>query len=222
MTTAARYIVDPGVGSLAVLEDGLFEITNHCALAKAKLLEQFKTKPRIESILCDVYIAQVQDLETALYDLITERTLDNAVGAQLDILGEVIGQGRLGLDDDDYRALLKARVLANRSDGQAETLIGIMVLVYGVGADITLTEPDPASVRIVVLTESVFDPEILFGVLMDAKSAGVRLVYVYIEQDADETFQFASGAVSEFDADEGFGDSGDPDVGGGFAGALSS
>jgi hypothetical protein len=62
--TEATYTVDPGNEASDVLAAGLFEILNHCELAKAKLLDQFKTKPRIESLLCDVFIDEVQELES--------------------------------------------------------------------------------------------------------------------------------------------------------------
>lgn len=219
--TTATYTIDPGNESTDVLEPGLFEILNHCDLAKAKLLDQFKTKPRIESLLCDVFIDQVQELEVALFDLLTERTLDTAIGEQLDVLGRILVQPRMELSDENYRALLKARVLANRSDGQAETLIGIVVLVQGAGVDVTLTEPDPATAFITVLTPPVFDPVVLFGVLKDAKAAGVRLVYVFILEPEDETFQFSETDVIEVDADEGFGDAFIAALGGSLAGAFA-
>lgn len=222
MTTTALYTIDPGLPSSAVLAEGLFEILNHCDLAKAKLIEQFKTRPRIESLLCDVFIQQIQELEVALFDLRTETTLDDAVGVQLDVLGVIIGQGRLGLGDENYRVLLKARVLANRSDGQLETLIAILVLIYGEPVTIVATTPDPASVRLEVLSPATFDEVVVQGILEDAKGGGVRLVYVFIEQAVSLTFSFADGAVAEIDPNQGFADSVAPGTGGRLAGVLAS
>lgn len=62
--------------------------------------------------------------------------LDSAVGAQLDILGQIIGQGRtVGfqpsggvspvLDDTTYRTLLRARIAQNTWDGRIDSLQAI-------------------------------------------------------------------------------------------------
>jgi hypothetical protein len=66
-------------------------------------------------------------------DLSTSSPLTGAIGDQLDILGEIIGQSRemvfepTGgvspiLDDDTYRVLLKAKILENHWDGRLLSL----------------------------------------------------------------------------------------------------
>lgn len=221
MTTASYTLISPAPGS-ASLDEGFFEITNHGDLAVSKFLEQFKTLPRFETLM-RILTDQVQEIEVVLWDLLTERALNTAIGVQLDVIGRIVGQGRLGLEDDDYRVLLQARILVNRSDGEIETMLQLVRLMVDPDDDTTLTEPEPASMLIVTDTAISFDASLAFLMLNLAKAAGVRLVFVYLPQDPDDTFQFSSQlGVVETDANQGYSLSTTPTVGGGYAGAFAS
>src|SRR5690606_15428098 len=77
--------------------------------AKAQLVEQFKNRPRIRAMI-EAFVGQVADLEDALEELRTGRSLDQAQGAQLDGLGTIIGLPRGGMDDEQYRARLRVQI----------------------------------------------------------------------------------------------------------------
>jgi hypothetical protein len=79
--------------------------------------------------LLTALIGPFRDLENALQQLLTQRFVSNAVGAQLDVLGEIVGQERAGMTDTLYRRYINAKILANKSDGFTETLISIAVLI---------------------------------------------------------------------------------------------
>lgn len=75
----------------------------------------------------------LDDVSTCLGTMTDAFDLDIAVGAQLDILGVIIGQGRTMtfqpsggvspiLDDTTYRILLRARLYQNQWDGTADGL----------------------------------------------------------------------------------------------------
>jgi hypothetical protein len=51
------------------------------------------------------------------------------IGDQLDKWGGLVGESRGGLEDDDYRRFIRARVLVNRSKGSTDELVKIMQLV---------------------------------------------------------------------------------------------
>src|SRR5690349_3946784 len=70
-----------------------------------------------------------QSLENTLQDLLTKRSIDTAEGAQLDVIGKLVGQPRNGLDDDTYRRYCRARIATNRSNGTNENLITITDLI---------------------------------------------------------------------------------------------
>lgn len=76
--------------------------------------------------LVRVFAEGCQTLEDVLQGVISQRVLDEAVGVHLDAWGRLVGEPRGGLDDGSYRAFIKARILSNRSQGQAETIISVL------------------------------------------------------------------------------------------------
>ena len=67
------------------------------------------------------------------------------------------------------------------------------------------------------------DPVAVFNILAGAKPAGVRMTFEYSPVAAGEVFTFAPGSsLVTGDLDQGFGDAGDPGVGGQLTGVFSS
>lgn len=127
--------------------------------------------------LVTALITPFATLEAALLALLTQRGVDTAIGAQLDVLGKIVGQARNGLDDDDYRRYVRARISANRSQGVAEDLIKVAVLVLGnLAATIAVGTEGIATTYVNVTGITVTDgiANILLEFLQDAVSAGVR------------------------------------------------
>lgn len=130
-------------------------------------------------------MSPVQDAENALQQLLTQRSIDTAVGAQLDQIGTIVGQARGGLVDDDYRRYCRARIAANRSTGSVEDAIKIANLVIN---DITAHHNvDLQGIAAFVLrveqhvtVESVANALISF--LQDAASGGVRPILESCDQ----------------------------------------
>jgi hypothetical protein len=151
----------------------LVENTQHADEAISHLIEFFRSGPRNQAVLRAVG-AQIQELETAFWALYTQRHIDTAVGAQLDILGRIVGELRDDRADADYRAAIRVRILVNSSDGKAEQLIAI---VRGVSpsATVALTENYPAALRITVSTLGSATLRTLATLIQQAKPAGVRL-----------------------------------------------
>lgn len=104
------------------------KITTHIADAKARLLSQFKGKPRVEGLI-ESGAAGYQDIEECFFKMYYERAVNSAVGAQLDIVGEIVGQPRYGWDDDAYRVLIVGKIGANISKGTPEELISIFKML---------------------------------------------------------------------------------------------
>jgi hypothetical protein len=148
----------------------------------------------------------VQELEVAIFDLLTERALGTAADVQLDVIGKLVGQERLGLADEDYRTLIRVRIRVNRSDGHADQLIEILQLMAPLldPTNIIYTEHYPAEVHI-ELGDPIgsVDPDLVFLMLNQAKAAGVRLLFMFSPDLESETFAFSSGA-SVLDTDRGF------------------
>jgi hypothetical protein len=106
------------------------KITDHAAQAVGNLLSQFRNSARLQELI-SIFCAEIQSLENLYHELYDECTLDTAVGAQLDIEGEIVGWPRMGLSDDDYRAMIKVAIVINQTDGDIPTGTYIISQIVG-------------------------------------------------------------------------------------------
>ena len=138
-----------------------------------RLITQWKDKPNVVGLLTS-YLESVQGIQDTYQQLNDERGLETAVGVQLDVLGVVVGEARLGRNDDDYRTGIKTRIAINTSDGTEPKLTEALKLLTGVDS-FSVRDSYPAAVRIVFelgLEESELQP--IFDTLDQIVSAAVR------------------------------------------------
>ncbi len=129
--------------------------------------------------LLRIYCAPMQALEDCLQQMLTERSVGTAVGAQLDLVGKIVGQDRIGLDDDAYRRYIRARISANKSDGLIEDLILVAkLLIDDLVASIVIDNQGIATVvlRVEDLPVSEALADILITFLLTTKAGGVRVI----------------------------------------------
>lgn len=151
---------------------------DHVTEALTRFQQSLKDQPNLAAFLTAT-VAPMQDIEAAMQQLLTERTVDTAVGAQLDDLGVIVGQPRDGLLDDTYRRYIRARIMSNRSRGIVEDLIRIARLVVdNDAATMTVSQPGIAAVvlRVDGITVSADTATALISFLRAAKSGGVRII----------------------------------------------
>lgn len=110
------------------------------------LLTSALNQPRVREVV-SAFSNQAQAVEDAVWALVAERYLSTASGAQLDAYGVLLDQPREGLNDADYRAVLRVVILANRSTGNTETLIAILRELLD-GVDVELVPVYPAGFRV--------------------------------------------------------------------------
>lgn len=140
-------------------------------------------------------VSPAQKLEDTLLALILQRNVDNAVGAQLTELGTLVGRPRNGITDDDiYRRYVKAQILANRSDGQGETMYRIARTILG-ATDHTLALVNEGAAAFTMRVEAeALDwaiAEIIIYFLRKAVSGGVRPLLEFAVDDPDLAFAFS-------------------------------
>lgn len=81
--------------------------------------------PNLNAFLAAL-LRPLQVVENVFFDVIRARFLGHATGAQLDAIGHLVGEDRLGrLDDAVYRKAIRIRILVNGSSGRPEDLIAI-------------------------------------------------------------------------------------------------
>ncbi|HEY3802246.1 MAG TPA: hypothetical protein VGL61_06540 [Kofleriaceae bacterium] len=121
--------------------------------------------------------------------------MTDAVGAQLDVLGKIVGQVRLGSSDDDYRRYIQARIAANRASGKREELINVAKLVLSdPTVKILLNQEGTATARMLLNgTVSSDVAGIVLAMCTAAVALGVRLVVEWMPSPPANTFRFDSG-----------------------------
>jgi len=167
------------------------KITTHQIDALNRLLEQYREKPNLAGTL-NSFNTQIQELEDAIFDLIEDRSLNSAIGVQLDQLGKIIGIERQGFDDDFYRILLFVQIGINVSQGEPEKVIDVFKLLTEASI-VHLQEWFKAGVGLG--TNSSIDPTLVNFFLRNIQRvvpAGVRVdhIWCWVEDDA---FAFAGG-----------------------------
>lgn len=154
------------------------QITNHDDQAKNRVITQYKDSVNLNKII-SVYTQQIQEFEDAAFALINERTLDGSIGFQLDQMGTILDEIRNGLDDDDYRIVLKAKIAENVSEGTPEDLIGIFKVLLN-PEEVHYNEIYPAGFELTAIGDQdpVSSIERVKQAINRAKPAGVELVSV--------------------------------------------
>ncbi len=161
--------------------DGVFSHnTAHVQEGINHLIDLFRDGPRNQATL-EATLEQVQELEDAIWSVYEGFDPATAEGHALNLLGALVGEPRLGRDDDDYRAGIRVRVLINYSNGKPEELYAILVGMFPEGLspfpNISITESFPAHIDVQVLASSTGGVSIttLAKAMRQAKAGGVSL-----------------------------------------------
>lgn len=182
-------------------QDQVFGI--HTTRGLSRLIEQFKGKVNIEKLL-KIVLSELDEIETALQEVLVYREIDQAYGSQLDLIGDLIGRSRDGYSDADYRARLKLQIGINTSESEADRILTVWKALTG-SPSVSLTENFPAALTLTAQTSAV-DPNVIQEIER-ISAAGVKLNYTII---SGVPFGF-------FDSDGlGFGTTDDAGVGGAF------
>lgn len=231
-----------------------FESVEFLNVARSRVTEQFKNK-RIYDKYLQMLLSGKVELQSVIKDTMQLRSIDTAVGVQLDVIGEIVGRPRglvtseifnyfgfegslqgdsfssttdptvggpwYSLDaptgisrtpsDDEYRLILKAKIIKNRTLARPEDVISAYKFLFG-ASQVTIEESAPAEVRIGI-GKILNNTE--RGLLFDLVGAGqllpkpVGVRYVYTEFQAGRVF-----ATDGFPGAQGTGDLNDPSVGG--------
>jgi len=121
---------------------GLTKITNLISNAQNRMLEQDKERVNTKTIISTL-VSEVQKAEDAMYDVYTKCGIYTAIGAQLDVVGLLVGEARVGRDDEVYRIAILARIKLNVGAGEPNTIID-SIKQWMNPTFIDFTEPAPA------------------------------------------------------------------------------
>jgi len=172
-------------------------------LMSLEQFSQFDEKTVLKAVT-EAIAEQIQDLQDTIYQLLTEKHLNSAIGAQLDVLGRIIGRPRRGYNDQQYRDLLKLQVGINTSTGAPGSVVPIIKTITG-SSTVDIFEDYPAAASAVVNGNNVSSE--LLSELELTGPAGVDMSIRAIYGDDAFGFEDADNAL-------GYSDIGDPSSGG--------
>lgn len=147
--------------------------------------------------------------------------INQATGKTLDLYGDMFGQLRGAATDEQFRILIKNRIIRNMADADHTSVVNAICATFGCDpSEVLLTELDePCRVKveglpISVLNESNIDLNTAVQIVAGLMPAGV-----YIEaMEFTGTFEFGVTEL-EYDAEKGFGN--EEQTIGGYLGLLS-
>jgi hypothetical protein len=162
--------------------------TNHTQEALKMLTEAFKNAANTKALL-SALCNRCDELETAIWDVISSRQLANATGAQLDGLGSIVNERRQGRTDVDYVAAIRLRIRVNRTKGRATDIIEVAMLALP-GVAVTYRESYPA--KFTVTTLDVTGVKSVVSALTKTRAAGVYGCLHYSTWVPSRNFVFGS------------------------------
>ena len=147
------------------------KIEDHSAIVLPLVLSQYQRASRLLGLV-RAGCAQADDAETMFHEIREGHKLATAVGVQLDRLGALYKEQRLGRDDDTYREAIKVRA-SLAVNGTPEQILGFLRFSLGM-ADAVYYPEYPAG--FVIFTDSPASSG--SGWILDAISpAGVQGVF---------------------------------------------
>lgn len=155
-----------------------------------RLAGQFQDKPKVRGML----EAIVGPLDAVLADidaLKNERWIDTAIGVQLDGCGEIVGEKRMGRDDDAYRAAIRFRVFVNISNGTPSDMQQALTFLVG-GDDRQYLEVYPATVML--FSDGPNPPSDIYDQIQDIAPAAISDVPVMVSY-TQKPFRFGKESL---------------------------
>lgn len=103
------------------------------------ITSEHRQQPKYIAMLT-AYLRKLQDAQLVIEAFDLHFDLNEAIGAQLDRLGEVVGRSRIlqfqpvgssaVLDDDNYRLIIKAKILQNQWDGTTSDMGALFKQIF--------------------------------------------------------------------------------------------
>lgn len=180
---------------------------DHVERGVNRLPVQFSKSENLKKLLA-IFLSEIQEIEQTIYQMVKQKSLEYAMGKQLDMIGEDVGLPRNGLlNDDIYRNRIAAKIAANASEGTTNDVLKVWSLLLD-SDDVLLFEEYPAG--IILYTASPIDDFGILEIVKDSIPVTVKLSAL-IGKDPDKLpFSFLGGPGA------GFGSLYDTSVGGQF------
>lgn len=136
--------------------------------------------------------------QNVLNSMIAAFNIDNAVGVQLDVIGAILGRARLVdfipsggadpvLSDDNYRIVLKAKIIQNLWKGTKEEIYNFWQIFFPTTPVLIVDNQDMSMDVLVIGMAPGIQQELVENGYFVPKPAGVRINYTF---STDPIFAF--------------------------------
>ena len=204
-TSSSAYTVTPIINSTGL-------VTDHTEEAQGNVLSQFEDATTLADLIAS-YTDRVQELEFAVFPVMSARSIDYATTDRLDGIGQILDVARQGRTDVGYRLRLRAELLILKSNGTVDELIAILQALASMPTKtIVIDEYDPKTIymRIQNFAVSFEDATIMKSLLDRARPAAteLHLIYSSTTQTDEHIFRFSDTyGTGELSSDHGFNNS---------------
>lgn len=138
------------------------------------------------------YLEKLHSGELTTKQLVVDFDLDAAIGAQLDVIGEIVGisryltfepqHGPKLLQDEKYRLILKAKISFNQWDGTIEGIYSVWDALYSDIAMLIRDNQNLTITAIIVGLNSDYDRELAENGFFVPKPMGISMEYSFTDQ----------------------------------------
>jgi len=159
---------------------------NYFTALESDLPSQFRGKVRIKGLL-RVIAHQLEEVRTFLAELNIDRTVDTAIGTQLDGIGDIVCLTRqeaielsdtaTAMDDETYRKWLKYKIAINTSNGTYTDLMSAIKMLIGENDVVYSETPVYPATAIFDVTTLEYQDVTAIALLRKIKAAGVKLSF---------------------------------------------
>ena len=153
----------------------------------------YRDAERIQALFASV-AETAQHFEDASYGVLVSDAPETAWGNVLDRWGRVVGQGRGGLTDDEYRTFVEARQIANRAGSNIDDLLQVWQLITAPGEHRHFRLP-PAGFSLLVWRSRPMRPSYarrVVALMDDIRPAGVEMTLIEAG-DKDAAYRYDDG-----------------------------
>lgn len=152
-------------------------VTEKDLLAEAleRIVEQMRGKTDFGALL-SLFTEQASSSQSSILGILNDTNIQLSDGAQLDGIGEIVGEERFARNDVVYRSAILSRIRINLSTGTTEDVISILKAILGPTFTIKIDEYFPASFIATVvepIDPLLIDPANVAALMRSGRPAGV-------------------------------------------------
>ena len=169
------------------------------------ITSEHRQQPKYIAMLT-AYLRKLQDAQLVIEAFDLHFDLNEAIGAQLDRLGDIVGRSRIlqfqpenqsaKLNDENYRLIIKAKILQNQWDGTIEDMASLFRQVF---PDMQLKIIDNQNMSMEIQVTGLRDDlqlQMLNNGYVIPKPEGVRIKITFILELERQTIYFGAALQS--------------------------